>query len=413
MTSGSSRLALGLTGSFGSGSSTLAAALENRGFGTIPLSQPLKEMWSSENKRPPEDASRGDLQDLGNMLAGSKGTDYLADMAWRTARKSGFRRVVFDGIKREGEIDFLRDKYPDFCLVAVQCGREERWRRVKGRYEKQGLTERDFNTHDMRDQIEEVPHGQQVSLCVDDADVVVNNPSHSSKAVAVKNLGGRIERYLGLLTKEGLCAPSHEEIFMSMAYAQAERSGCIKRHVGAVIVDEHGWVVSAGFNENPADMKACYEVFGHCRKDALVSEHLEALAGKHCAECGNTLQDVSPPWRCQSCGLSLKEHYFSDHGVRWCQAVHGEERAIARANGRPLSGTTLYTTTFPCLNCAKLIVDARLARLVYVEPYPETESIDFLSGSGIEMSVFEGVKVRAFHRLFKPYRAYTEEKYKL
>jgi len=413
MTSVARGLALGLTGSFGSGCSTLARALESRQFQVISLSQPLKEQWTSDKKRPADEAPRGDLQDMGNLLAGSESKHYLAELAWQRAEAAAEPRVVFDGIKREDEVVFLREKYPNFCLIAVHCGREERWKRVKEVYQSRKLTEKDFDVDDLRDQIEEVPYGQQVSLCVDDADVVIDNREDAAKTAAVKNLGNEADRYLGLLTQEELCCPTNDEIFMSIAYTQAERSACIKRHVGAVIVDGNGSLVSAGFNENPDLMKACLAQWKHCRKDELMSKRLERLEGKFCPDCGEVLKDVSPPWRCKKCRLSLKGHYFEDHGVRWCQAVHAEERAIGRAQGRGLESSTLYTTTFPCLNCAKLIVDARIGHVVYVEPYPEQESVEFLSKNKVAFDPFQGVKARSFHRLFKPYRAYTEAKYKL
>ena len=414
MASASNTLAIGLTGSFGSGCSTLARALASRGFQPISLSLPLKENWSAEKKRPPEEAPRGDLQDMGNMFAGSQGKDHLAKLAWKRGRAASASRLVFDGIKREDEVAFLRGKFPNFYLVAVLCEREERWNRAKDVYMGRGLNENSFNADDVRDQIEEVSFGQQVALCVDDADIVINNNKHTSITVALKNLRSQGDRYLGLMTEDNLCAPTQDEIFMSMAYAQAERSGCIKRHVGAIIVDNNGSLVSAGFNENPS-LRPCYQELGYCRKDELMSERLEEQRGKFCPNCGKVLDEVSPPWRCKSCGVSLKAHYFSDHGVRWCQAIHGEERAIGAARDcvRPLERATLYTTTFPCLNCAKLVSDARIGQVVYVEPYPEKEAVAFLTQSEVPTIPFEGVKARAFHRLFKPFRAFMEKQYQL
>jgi deoxycytidylate deaminase len=265
----------------------------------------------------------------------------------------------------------------------------------------------------MRDQIEEVPHGQQVSLCVDDADIVINNDKHQSKTAAVTALEQRVERYLGLLRREPLSGPSADEIAMAMAYAQAEASECIKRHVGAVIVDRDGRLISVGFNQNPLSMQACHEQYGHCRKDDLMARHLEELEGTFCPKCGEPLSKVGAPFRCTECGLSLKVQYFPDHGVRWCPALHAEERAIALARQTNLGGCSLYTTTFPCVNCAKLITDAGIRRVVYVEPYPERESVGLLADNKVEVVPFEGVKARAFHALYKPYRAVMEDRYRL
>jgi len=349
---------------------------------------------------------------MGNTFAGGQGRHVLAQIAWRAANKAKPGRMVFDGIKREAEVRFFREKYPTFCLIAVQCGRDERWKRVGNTYRAQRLDENDFNLDDMRDQIEEVPHGQQVSLCVDDADIVINNNEPHSKTAAVTALEQRVERYLGLLRREPPSGPSADEIAMAMAYAQAEASECIKRHVGAVIVDRDGRLVSVGFNQNPLSMQACHEQYGHCRKDDLMAQRLEELEGTFCPKCGQRLSKVGAPFRCTGCGLSLKGHYFSDHGVRWCPALHAEERAIGLARGTDLRGCSLYATTFPCLNCAKLIADAGIRRLIYVEPYPEKESAALLENT-VEVVPFEGVKARAFHMLYKPYRAVMEDRYRL
>jgi len=409
--SSSSVLALGLTGSFGSGCTTLGNVLStSRGFRLFSLSKTVKSQWDTENPGVPP--NRGNLQDMGNMLAAKEGTDYLAKCAADEAESSGASKVVFDSIKREGEINYLRARYPVFYLIAVQCSRDERWERVRSVSEAAGLMESDFDVHDARDQIEEVSHGQKVSLCVDDADLVIDNSEHHARTAVARALNSRIDRCIGLVTGLEPCKPRPQEIAMTVAYTEGEWSDCIKRHVGAAIVDEDGSLVSLGFNQNPATMKACYEEPGYCRKDGLVAERLEGLRGTHCPKCGEVIESVDNPFRC-SCGYSLKSHYFSDHGVRWCPAVHAEERAIGRARGRDLSAATLYTTTFPCLNCSKLITDSGLRRIVYVEPYPEQESVRFLAQNGIETIPFEGVKARSFHKLFKPYRQVMELRYTL
>jgi len=389
----SSVLALGLTGSFGSGCTTLGNVLStSRGFRLFSLSKTVKSQWDTESPDVPP--NRGNLQDMGNMLAAKEGTDYLAKCAADEAESGGASMVVFDSIKREAEINYLRERYPVFYLIAVQCSRDERWERVRSAYGAAGLTEPDFDVHDARDQIEELAHGQKASLCVDDADLVIDNTKHHAHTAVGRALNSRIDRYIGLVTGLEPSKPRPQEIAMTMAYT------------------EDGSLVSSGFNQNPATMKPCYEEPGYCRKDGLVAERLEGLRGTYCPKCGKQIESVDNPFRC-SCGQSLKSHYFPDHGVRWCPAVHAEERAIGRARGRDLNGATLYSTTFPCLNCSKLITDSGLRKIVYVEPYPEQESVRFLAQNGVETIPFEGVKARSFHKLFKPYREQMELRYKL
>ena len=65
---------------------------------------------------------------------------------------------------------------------------------------------------------------------------------------------------------------------------------------------------------------------------------------------------------------------------------------------------TIYTTTFPCELCAKKIYQARIKKVVYTEPYPESisEDVFFKDGSHfIELFQFEGVKSHSYYRLYK------------
>lgn len=73
------------------------------------------------------------------------------------------------------------------------------------------------------------------------------------------------------------------------------------------------------------------------------------------------------------------------------RTVHAEAGAIAFAAkiGISTEGTTLYTTFSPCLDCAKLIINAGIIEVVYLKKYRKTEGIDLLHQTGI--------KVREYH----------------
>lgn len=61
----------------------------------------------------------------------------------------------------------------------------------------------------------------------------------------------------------------------------------------------------------------------------------------------------------------------------------------------------MYVTTFPCFQCSRYIIDAKIARVVYVEPYPVLESARFLGMNNVGSVPFEGFKARAFNLIFK------------
>ena len=84
-----------------------------------------------------------------------------------------------------------------------------------------------------------------------------------------------------------------------------------------------------------------------------------------------------------------------------CTAIHAEERAIRSLHGRSADLGMLFTTTFPCFQCARYIVDAGIKRVIYVEAYPVQEAKDFLIKNGVKVDPFEGFMARAFNLIFR------------
>ena len=71
--------------------------------------------------------------------------------------------------------------------------------------------------------------------------------------------------------------------------------------------------------------------------------------------------------------------------------LHAESNAILKCAkyGRPTNGSTLYITHSPCIECAKLIIQAGIIRVVYLEDYRKAEGIDLLKKTGIIVEQFE------------------------
>jgi deoxycytidylate deaminase len=114
-----------------------------------------------------------------------------------------------------------------------------------------------------------------------------------------------------------------------------------------------------------------------------------------------------PPWECE-CGKSLDQAFFPDRAMKWCTALHAEERAIINAGSRDLSTSVLYTTTFPCMLCAEKIIHASIPRVIYVDAYPDTVARLLLLEASIQVERFEGVRSRNFERYFAETRPAME-----
>jgi deoxycytidylate deaminase len=396
----------------------LAEALKSFEYSRISLSSEIKKVWAEKNQKKvgavEQEPLRKDLQDIGNELRQSRGSEYLAKKAVEAADQLPSNSlVVFDGIRNAAEVDYLRETFPNFFLITVWCPQEKRWERIKDQY-KESYTE--FVNDDNRDRNEEIEYGQQVQLCVDKADIVIRNDEpHHSKEATKKAMQGKIKEYIDLLGRKTVRIPHHDEMAMTLAYTSSLRSMCLKRTVGAVITNRSGIVISTGYNENPEPLPPCLVKFKYCYKDSCLKEHFASLINRRtrCPYCHQELTD-SVDYKCTKCSKNLIPAFSPDRGMSRCTAIHAENMAIMNASGRNLKDTILYTTTFPCSQCARQIVFAGISEVVYTEPYPDQDSARFLVDlTGIKVRMFEGVKARAFDRVFTNVRQENEKKYSL
>jgi len=140
--------------------------------------------------------------------------------------------------------------------------------------------------------------------------------------------------------------PSWDEYFMEMAELTAQRSTCMRRNVGAVIVkDKHA--VATGYNGAPQGVP-------------------------HCDELGGCLR--------QQLGVPSGQR----HEI--CRALHAEQNAIIQAAkmGNAIEGATIYVTHKPCIICAKMIINSGIKRIVVREDYPDEMSDKMLADAGLK-----------------------------
>lgn len=396
---------IGLTGPFGSGCSSAAKYLrDERKFRIIRLSNPIRKHWGQSNAG--QEPSRSDLQRLGGVLRRENGTSFLAKTTIDEIELGDDALLVVDAIRNLGEVDYLSARFGhQFILVAILAGPEERWNRIGIAYTDNGLGQADFLEDDQRDTNEETRYGQQVELCVDASDVLIDN----SDKVSLNIFKKKIMEYVDLVTDPQSRPANRDETFMNVAYASRHSSKCLKRRVGAVVV-KNEQIVGVGFNENPIGTSPCvqekqYEYL--CYRDILRNERFADLAarGIHCPRCAKKLSRIEgPPWMCDSCQAdgvktNLEAFFFPDRAMNWCTAVHAEVWAVLVAGDR-CRDATLYTTTFPCFQCAEKITQMGIREVCFTEPYPDTKSRGRLVRAGIKLRQFEGVRSPSFERIF-------------
>jgi len=143
--------------------------------------------------------------------------------------------------------------------------------------------------------------------------------------------------------------PSWDSYFMQMAQVVAERSTCLRRQVGAVIVKDKQ-ILSTGYNGSPSGLK-------------------------HCDEIGCLRQSLGVP--------SGERHEI-------CRAVHAEQNALVQAakHGVAITGADLYTTHQPCVLCTKLLINAGIKRVIFTYSYPDQLAVSMAKEAGLNLEKF-------------------------
>jgi deoxycytidylate deaminase/dephospho-CoA kinase len=398
---------IGLTGPFGSGCTTAAGMLATGElpFVSVKLSGLLRQLTRGDD--------RDKLQDLGNRLRQEEGNAALAIRALGQALtdEPDAERIVLDGIRNLGEVRWLRRVLGDrFSLFAIIADTKVRFERQGGR-----MSWNEFYALDQRDQGESEDYGQQVNRCVDFADVLIPNsedlPSWDKEPI----FGAKVREYAALVEGRLQRYATPSEMLMNVAYAASHGSKCLKRQVGCVIA-QGTEPLSSGYNENPEGLKPCIEQFGTCYRDIVRHERFQelALSGAGCPFCASPIPSpLSQPWSCPGCGRSLDAAFFPDRAMKWCTALHAEERALINAGDRDLSSATLYTTTFPCMLCAEKIIHAGIRDVVFIEAYPDAHGVILFGQASVTTHRFEGVRSRNFERYFGGTQRQMEEAGKL
>lgn len=417
MSSQNSPRIVGITGSFGSGSSEIAGIFRDRyEYHLIKISDFLREeakkrkIYGLDGKAPFWKKKRI-LQDLGNELRlENHDNGYLVRHVLTKNKEDGINKsIVIDCIKNPGEVLALKE-YPNAYVVAVNAPKDVRWERNKEKYANK-LDE--FEKDDERDKNEGLPHGQNVQKCVDLADIYVTNDKHWRSWRIEEEFKEKIDQYVEIIGSPGSRRPSDEELYMNNAYHTSLLSDCLKRQVGAIITmprssrrsqpleEQRKYVIASGYNAVPESERSCRIEHDSCYRDLKWEEYLKDV--KYCPNCGKRLSKSKRVFRrCPTCETDFMD-LTPSKALDLCRAIHAEESAIlqtSRLGGISLEGTTLYTTTHPCLLCAKKIISAGIDRVIWLEAYPDGEAADMLINAGIKLEEFEGVKAQAFYQLF-------------
>ncbi len=144
--------------------------------------------------------------------------------------------------------------------------------------------------------------------------------------------------------------PSWDEYFLSIAELVSRRSTCLRRRVGAVLVRDKN-ILATGYNGAPSKIT-------HCSDVGCIREKLKIPSGER-------------------------------HEL--CRGLHAEQNAFLQAalHGTSLKEASLYSTTQPCIICAKMIINAGIKEVVIKGDYPDKMARDFLQKAKIKVRILE------------------------
>ena len=312
---------IGLTGRNAAGKGEVARYLQKKSFYYYSLSDAIRDEIRSRGEEP----TRERLIIVGNELRQRFGAKVLAERT--LAKIEDDKHYVIDSIRNPAEVNAFREA-KHFKLLRIEAPADVRFHRILNRQrESDPKTMEEFVALENRE-AEGDDTSQNLVKVELMADYALTNDG------TLEKLYPQIDALLLRVLKE-IQRPSWDEYFMNIAKVVASRSNCMKRKVAAIIVKDKR-VISTGYNGTPRGTRNCNE--GGCPR-------CNSLAAS---------------------GTALDE----------CLCSHGEENAIVQASyhGVSVKDAIIYTTFAPCLQCAKMIINAGLREVVYNQEYPLNDS---------------------------------------
>ncbi|WP_312590119.1 anti-phage dCTP deaminase [Vibrio cholerae] len=468
----SQELLIGLCGLIGAGMNSVRTCLEKElihlGYEIehIHLSSLIKKYFY-----PNEPILRGykrykRYQELGNKIRENYGPQILAEAAiseiartqkeaqiaegkendknWKFQKKVAY---IIDQVKNPSEVELLRMVYQhNFYYIGVIRSETER---------KRNLRDESIEKHE----VDELIHldrksngdiGQQTEKAILDADFYIRNTqSHYA------NLSEKIKRFISLIHGVNGITPSLNEKGMFYAFTASLQSACLSRQVGASILDKEGNIIATGRNDVPKfkgglysyedkdkDYRCIYkgakcynDVYKNKIKESIKDVISKELNLEHQKAQKYFSEDIIQEFKAEN--FMMKDVDFSKYEfeisedlidkivdsiyknsrlgslIEFSRSIHAEMDAItslARISGENTKGKILYTTTYPCHNCARHIVASGIEKVIYIEPYEKSLALELHDDSIIDniddaesklvFTTFEGVAPRRYQKFF-------------
>lgn len=321
---------------------------------------------------------------------------------------------IFKSLKRPEEVDNLRAVYKKrFILISIHSPISTVDKNISkildgssskpSQGEVDQLKDKDFN-----EQNED--SGQSVLKAFPKADIFINT---------AENIDRSIKRFVDILFSHPFHTPTKDERCMYIAKGVSLRSSDPSRQVGAIIVNDNGDILATGCNDVPKFGGGLYEpsdknddrdfIFDECDINLKYKMEIigEILSIFNVADSTNVQLHYDN---------LIKNNAKITNLLEFGRMVHAEMEAISDAarRGIMIKGSTLYSTTYPCHLCVKLILAVGVKKVIYIDPYPKSEAknlfrntvkdvmspLDSQKSDILLLEAFMGISPRIYHKVF-------------
>jgi deoxycytidylate deaminase len=370
-------------------------------------------------------------------------------------------KVVIDSLRNPFEINYFKQRFSAFYLIAVNRDEKVRETVLKRFYDNQFDEIKILLEDEYTGGKGQGFYKQYVRECIEKADIHITyrtfietkklNENRDSSTSPYFTWNMQLIKYLALIDHPGIITPSPEERCMQLAYTAKYNSGCISRQVGAAVTDSNYSVKAIGWNNTPEGQVPCNLRIVETLLNASVEDinelhrlERDEMKGKE-HKLNNRQIELSSftPFERNNkdfrealdiyykdkilandkqlkgrnvcfCFKSLHNSYTEGKNQVHTRSLHAEESAflqITKYGGQPIKDGRLFTTASPCELCSKKAYQLGIKVIYYVDPYPgiSNEQILEVGSKRPEVRLFNGAIGNAYHWLYEPLMAYKDE----
>lgn len=363
---------------------------------------------------------------------------------------NGNCHVVIDSLKNSLEINFFKERYSAFYLVAVK--NDDRHNQISSKYKINDqkkidrLIKIDDDEYENTEYSKGIFYVPDLQNCIQISDYHVNIRNEYngySNDETFYTVNEQISKLQALIQQPSLITPEPIERVMQLAFTARLNSGCISRQVGAAITDKNYSIKAIGWNDTPKGSIPCsLRNVKEINSSSFGFSDFEK--GKGLKETEQTSREIINPIydiesikfneyvsnfyneqnfpsnelngrNCPFCFKTAYNMFKGDRNQVHTRSLHAEENAmlqISKFGGQALEGGFLFTTASTCELCAKKAYQLGIIKIYYIDPYPGISRNHILKTNDKmdpRLILFSGAVGKAYLKFYEPFISQKDE----